>query len=128
MTALLNKRQQIARAIAQELNNKFSDCWVLNALPLDDGQRLRIQIMPPVNEVVQFLRDVGHQPIFVSMLPRVMLNGSMPMTEIYEVDLPQERTCVPNDLIQGERSTGKKEVDAEMEGFRKYFGFDKVRK
>src|SRR5262245_9908586 len=123
--ALLNERQQRARAIADELG-RMQGVWVVSPLPLDNGSNFRVQILDGSykNAVIQVLRDWGYAPIFVSLLPRVTPHGFV-MAGIYEFDLPQERQPIINDrTIGGEISSSSKKSDAEIEGMRRYLGLD----
>ena len=109
MTVLTN-RQQLARTLANELG-KMDNVWVTSPLPLDDNQKLRMQIADTVrNEVIQLLRDWGWQPVFVSVLPRICTTGWMAAC-LYEIDLPRERQPVPDDrTIHGEVVDRQKEA------------------
>jgi len=58
VTQLLSERQQTARALAREI--EAAGAWVTSALPLDDQQRLRLQILDSDrNRVAQQIRDLG---------------------------------------------------------------------
>jgi len=89
VTQLLSERQQTARALAREI--EAAGAWVTSALPLDDQQRLRLQILDSDrNRVAQQIRDLGFEPMFVSILPRVHPTGLLAAC-IYEIDLPRRR-------------------------------------
>ena len=100
MTVLTN-RQQLARNLANELG-RMNNVWVTSPLPLDEQQKLRLQIVDTVrNEVIQILKDWGWEPQFVSILPRVCHTG-LQAACLYEIDLPRERQPIVDDRIQGE--------------------------
>ena len=75
---LLNNRQQQAQAIARELQ-KFDGVWVINPMPLNDNNQLRIQILEAScdrNRIFQAVADWGFgTPAFVSMTPRIIGSG-----------------------------------------------------
>src|SRR5262245_18501258 len=102
--AVLSNRQQLARNLANELEN-MSDVWVTSPLPLDDNAKLRVQISDAVrNEVCQILRDWGWSPVCISVLPRVCSTGLLGAC-LYEIDLPRERQPIQDDRIHGELAT-----------------------
>ena len=129
MTLLLNERQKTAERLTRELSQLGAT--VTSNLPLGEDQNLRFWCSDYTKrEVLQALADAGYEPIFTGMSQQADVKSySMGLVNNFEISIPRERQSVAADnTIYGERSTGKKEVDVEMEGFRKYFGWDKVRK
>lgn len=123
--ALLSQRQTKAADLARELG-KFEGVWITSPLPLDDGAKLRFQVLDgDRNRVLQTLQDWGWEPQFVSVLPRVTFVGFAGAC-VYEVDLPRERAAVPVDdrTIRGELADRKKS-DAEVEAVLRYLGWKK---
>lgn len=121
MTELLSERQQTARAFAREIG-AMSGAWVTSASPLSDDARLRFQVLDgDKNRVLQAIRDLGFEPGFVSILPRVTFNG-MAAACLYEIDLPRPRIPVYDDRkIYGEIAEPKKKTDVELEHFRRNY-------
>jgi len=119
--ALLSKRQQTAAALARELG-EMAGCWVTSPLPLDDGQRLRVQVLDTERiYFVQAVRDLGlGEPVFVSILPRVTFTGMLGAC-LYEIDLPRERQQIIDDRIRGEIAT-KEKTPYEVEQVKRYLG------
>jgi hypothetical protein len=111
---VLSERQQLAKRLADELG-KMNDVWVTSPMPLDDNQKLRVQISDAVrNEVCQILRDWGWSPVCVSILPRVHSTGLLAAC-LWEIDLPKPRQNISDDRHGGELATKKKhnhEVEA----------------
>jgi hypothetical protein len=121
---LLNNRQQQAQAIARELQ-KFDGVWVINPMPLNDNNQLRIQILEAScdrNRIFQAVADWGFgTPAFVSMTPRIIGSG-MAMASIYEIEIERERQPIVDRTIRGELAEPHKKSDIELEGFRRYLG------
>src|SRR5262245_29601983 len=118
--AVLSERQQLAKRLAVELD-KMDGAFVTSPLPLNDDAKLRVQIKDmDKNRILQWLRDLGWDPVCISVLPRVCNTGLIAAC-LYEIDLPRERQPIYDDRIQGELSN-KEKPNAEMEGFRKYLG------
>jgi hypothetical protein len=93
---VLSERQQLAKSLADELN-KMDGAWVTSPLPLDDDAKLRVQIKDiDKNRIIQWLRDLGWEPVCVSVLPRVCVTGLIGAC-LYEIDLPRERQAIPQD-------------------------------
>jgi hypothetical protein len=108
----LSERQQIAKRLTDELG-KFDGVWVTSPLPLDDNQKLRLQIKDiDRNEVLQLLRDWGWDPICVSVLPRVCSTGLMAAC-LYEIDLPKPRQDIVDDRAIPKDDIGRRGRDAE---------------
>ena len=118
--ALLSERQQLAKSLADELN-KLGGAWVTSPLPLDDNAKLRVQIKDiDRNRIIQWLKDLGWDPVCVSVLPRVCTTGLI-AAALYEIDLPKPRQYILDDRHGGEIAT-KKVLNAEVEGVKKYLG------
>jgi len=101
MTTLLTQRQQMAASLARELE-RLDGVWVVSALPLGADRKLRVQILDGVrNEVIQTIRDWGHEPAFVSVHPRIE-HGPVTAACIYEIDLPRDQVPVQDRTIYGE--------------------------
>jgi hypothetical protein len=82
--------------LARELG-KMDGVFVTSPLPLDDNQKLRMQIFDSArNEVVQLLKDWGWDPVAISVLPRVHSTGLIAAC-LYEIDLPKPRQEIPQD-------------------------------
>jgi hypothetical protein len=120
---LLNERQQKAQELSREMA-KMHGVWIVSPLPLDDGAKLRFQVLDTrKNEVLQLLGDWEWKPMFCGFLPRVTFTGMQPAC-LYEIDLPRERPPVPddrtirNDITDAEREKAKAEVAA----MRKHLG------
>ena len=120
MTVLLTTRQQMAAVLARELE-RLDGVWVVSALPLDNERKLRVQILDGVrNEVIQTIRDWGHEPAFVSVQPRIE-HGPIVAACIYEIDLPRDQQPVQDRTIYGEIAKPEK-TDREREQVLKYLG------
>ena len=123
--ALLSKRQQTAAALARAID-EMRGCWVTSALPLDDNHKLRVQVLDTErNYFTQAVRDLGFEPVFVSILPRVHFTGMLGAC-LWEVDLPRERQPIIDDRkIMGELATKDKDKSAyEAEQVRRYLGLE----
>src|SRR5262245_44327346 len=108
MTAIPNERQRLARNLANELG-KFDGVRVTRPLPLDNNQKLRVQIADRgKNEVMQILRDWGWDPIFVTIAPRVCHTGLQGAC-LYEIDIPQPRRNIIDDRTIPKDEIAKKE-------------------
>jgi len=121
MTTLLNERQQTARALAQSIDD-MGGAWVTSALPLDDQARaLRLQILDSDrNRVMQAIRDLGFEPVFCGVLPRIHPTGVLAACA-YEISLPQARQPVVDNRITGELAT-KEKPSRETTEMLKYLG------
>jgi len=122
--ALLNQRQQTAQALAREIENLGA--WVVSALPLDDGKRLRVRIADSdKNRVLQAIKDLGFEPMFVTITMRtdVATYSLIPACD-YEVALAPERQFVVDDRHTGEIAKPEK-PNVEVEGVKKYLGLIK---
>jgi len=120
----LTERQQLAKSLADGLN-AMDGAWVTSPLPLEDRARLRVQIKDiDRNRIFQWLRDLGHEPVFVSVLPRVCTTGLIGAC-LYEIDLPRERQpVVPDgrDIPTDERVRKSK---SDEQSILKYLGLKK---
>jgi hypothetical protein len=122
--AVLTNRQQLAKRLVDELN-KYDDAWVTSPLPLRDDTRLRIQIADRSrNEVTQIIKDLGFDPRFVSVLPRVCSTG-LQAACLYEVDFPGDRQPIIDDRTIRAEIAKPEKTDLELQGMRKYLGLDK---
>src|SRR5215471_2005008 len=111
---VLSDRQQLARRLADELG-KMDDVWVTSPLPLDDNQKLRLQIKDIArNEVLQLLRDWGWDPVCISVLPRVCSTGLIAAC-LWEIDLPQPRQEIVDDRAIPKDDIGRRGRDAEIQ-------------
>jgi len=111
--AVLSERQQLAKSLADGLN-KLDGVWITSPLPLDDNAKLRVQIKDrDSNEIIQLLRDWGHEPVLVSVLPRVCLTGLIAAC-LYEIDLPRERQPIVDDRTIPKDDVGKRVRDIEV--------------
>jgi len=109
---VLSERQQVAKRLTDELG-KFDGVWVTSPLPLDDNQKLRLQIKDiDRNEVLQVLRDWGWDPVCVSVLPRVCTTGLMAAC-LYEIDLPKPRQDIVDDRAIPKDDIGRRAQSAE---------------
>jgi hypothetical protein len=122
--ALLNKRQQTAAALSRAITD-MRGCWVDSPLPLDDGQKLRVQVLD--TERIWFLqavRDLGYEPVFVTIKPRVDFTGFIGAS-LFEVDIPRERQPIHDDrTITGEIAKPEKS-NYERDSILKYLGIQK---
>jgi hypothetical protein len=91
-------------------------------LPLDDGKRLRLQVLERErNHIIQTLRDWGWTPVPCGVLPRIDPMGVIPAA-IWEIDLPRQQQPIVDDrTIRGELAEREK-TSAEVEGIKKYLG------
>lgn len=105
--------------------------FITSALPLDDQQRLRVQILDATrNRVVQAIRDLGFEPRFCSVHPRITPIGVEAACS-FEVDLPKappppvwDRTIIKDEIARDE----KKDLGEES-AMLKHLGLDfKARK
>jgi hypothetical protein len=122
MTQLLNERQQTARALAEAIEGMGA--WVISPMPLNDGKRLRVRIADSdKNRVLQGIRDLGFEPMFVTIAMRTdMKSYSFIPACDYEIAIGNERQFVVDDRIRGEIAEPKKPDDREMKGFKEYLG------
>jgi hypothetical protein len=112
--AVLSERQQLAKSLADALD-KMDGAWVTSPLPLDEHAKLRVQIKDiDRNRIIQWLRDLGWEPVCVSVLPRVCNTGLIGAC-LYEIDLPRDRQPVVDDRIHGDVVDNKREKNHEVE-------------
>jgi len=110
---VLTERQQLAKRLADDLD-RMDSVWVTSPLPLDDNQKLRLQIKDIArNEVTQLLKDWGYDPVCISVLPRVCSTGLMAAC-LYEIDLPQPRQDIVDDRAIPKDDVGRRGRDAEV--------------
>jgi hypothetical protein len=112
--AVLSERQQLAKSLADALD-KMDGAWVTSPLPLDDHAKLRVQIKDiDRNGVIQWLRDLGWEPVCVSVAPRICNTGLIGAC-LYEIDLPRDRQPIVDDRIIPRDAADKREKDHEVE-------------
>jgi hypothetical protein len=120
---LLTERQQKAQELSREMA-KMQGVWITSPLPLDDGAKLRFQVLDTCkNEVLQLLSDWEWKPAFCSFLPRVTFTGMQPAC-LYEIDLPRERQLIHDDrTIRNDIADAEREkAAAEVAAMRKHLG------
>jgi hypothetical protein len=112
---MLSERQQLAKRLADELG-KMDGAWVTSPLPLDEHAKLRVQIKDiDRNRIIQWLRDLGWEPVFVSILPRICTTGLI-AAGLWEIDLPRERQPIPqDDRVIPKDEVGHRETNREVE-------------
>jgi hypothetical protein len=112
---VLSERQQLAKSLADDLN-KMDGAWVTSPLPLDADAKLRVQIKDiDRNRIIQWLKDLGWDPVCVSVLPRVCTTGLIGAC-LYEIDLPRERQPIPqDDRVIPKDDVGQRETNREVE-------------
>jgi|SRR5262249_50459889 len=122
--AVLSNRQQLAKRLAVELD-KMDGAFVTSPLPLDEQAKLRVQIKDmDKNRILQWLKDLGWNPVCISVLPRICNTGLIAAC-LYEIDLPRERQPIHDDrTIRGEIATTEKS-NYERESILKYLGIKK---
>ena len=121
--AVLSNRQQLAKRLAVELD-KMDGAWVTSVMPLHDDAKLRVQIKDmDKNRILQWLKDLGWDPVCISVLPRICNTGLIAAC-LYEIDLPRERQPIYDDRIQGEIAKPEKS-SYERESILKYLGINK---
>lgn|SRR5262249_20767177 len=121
MNALPTPRQQVAAALARELD-KLPGTWTVSALPLDNNRNLRVQILDCVrNEATQIIRDWGHEPVCISVLPRVVAHNPVEAACVWEIALPRDQVPVPDRTIRGELASPAKS-SSEVQQILKHLG------
>jgi hypothetical protein len=122
--APLSERQQKAQDLCDALREKGVP--VVNSMPLADGCPLRFRVVAGRAEaIVKELKDKGWRANFVNSVPQFNLDGTTPMADIYEIDIPTPRTPVWGDRIPDAElalPSSAKKISRELEGFRKYWG------
>jgi hypothetical protein len=94
----LTERQEKAETLARELREMGAA--VTSALPLADGTNLKFQILQSRAEpVLEALREGDWDANFISSGPRFELDGTTPLANVYEIDIPTPRTPVWGDRI-----------------------------
>jgi hypothetical protein len=121
--ALLTERQRTAQALAHSINGMGA--WVVLPLPLDDGAKIRFQVLDSDRDaVISKLASWDWAPVPVSSHPRITSRGWEAGT-LYEINLPADTPAVVDDrLIRGELAERQKTA-VEVEALRKYMGWDK---
>lgn len=115
----ITERQQQAKRLVDELS-KFEDTWVTSPLPLRDGTRLRVQIADRSrNEVVQIIKDLGYEPRFVSVLPRITSAWTQAAC-LYEVDFPGDRQPIIDDRTIKDTKLAPPKKDADVDAMMKH--------
>ena len=121
----MTPRQQKAAAIARALRRDFGeDAQVINSLPLDDAQQLRIQIIDTKRDaVVTALCEWGWHPQYLQIHHRVSsANYGLVPAAIYEVRIEEERSPVHDDRkIRGDIAERRKS-DAELDAMKRAMG------
>jgi hypothetical protein len=120
----LTDRQRTAESLAREISQLGA--WCISAMPLDDCNKLRFQVMDTDRDaIITKLASWGWLPAPCGPLPRVTPKGMLGAT-IYEIDLPRDRPPVADDrIIHGEIAADRKKTSVEVEGMRRYLGWDK---
>ena len=123
--ALLNKRQQMAAALARELDD-LAGVWVDSPLPLADSAKLKVHVLDTErNYFLQTVRDLVFEAVFITIKPRVDFSGMLGAS-MYEIDLPRERQPIIDDRkIMGEIATSEKS-SYERESILRHLGILRV--
>jgi hypothetical protein len=120
----MTPRQQKAAAISRALRRDFGeDAVVINSLPLQDDQQLRIQVIDSKrNAFIEKMCGWGWLPQYLHIHHRVSTtNYSLVPASIFEVRIEEERPIIPDRKIYGEVEERKKTA-AEVEAVRKHLG------
>jgi hypothetical protein len=97
MTPLTN-RQEKAATLAREL--QAMGVAITSPLPLDEGSPLRCRIPDAKrDEVLEEFKNGSWEVGFLGSGPEFRLDGSTPLSHLYEIYIPVERTAVANDRI-----------------------------
>jgi hypothetical protein len=118
----MTERTEKAAALAREIHKLGGT--VISPLPLDTGAKLHFRVAENKRAmVIDTLRDWEWSPIMLSSGPQFNLDGSTPLSFVYEIDIPVERTAVANDLIRGELASPEtRKTSMEVEALRRYLG------
>jgi hypothetical protein len=119
----MTPRQQKAAAIARALRRDFGDdAVVINPLPLDPGQQLRIQILDSKRDaVIEKLCGWGWLPNYLQVHYRVTNQGLIPAS-IHEVKIEEERPIVPDARKIPVDAAERKKMDDEVKATMKALG------
>lgn len=127
----LSDRQQKAQDLAREMG-KMPGVAVVNPMPLDDSARgLRVQILDTArDQVIETLCGWGWLPTFLQSHPR-FCPGGLKAASLYEIVIERERAAVPDrpkiprEVTELAEREAKTRANAEIEGYKKYFGWTK---
>src|SRR5262249_411768 len=114
--ANLTSRQLQAEVLCRDIQRLGA--WCLSALPLNQNQRLRFQVLEgDQDQLLEMLTNAGWNPVFCNHGLRFTPQGAKPSI-IYEIDIEHERQRVPDDRsIKGELASDK--AHPEIEAFRR---------
>ena len=122
---MLSERQKKADDINRELRQAFGDdCVIINAMPLDPDQQLRIQVLDSKRDAfIEKMCEWRWIPSYVCVQYRVSTQGGYGLipASVFEVRIEHERQPVPDRKIYGEVAERKKTAD-EVEAVRKHLG------
>ena len=116
---MLTERQKKAEVLAREL--KEMGAAVTNPMPLADDANLRFRILATLADpILEALKEGDWNAHFITSGPEFRLDGTTPLANTYEVDIPTPRTAVPDGRIAGE--IGREKPSAEVEAMLKAVG------
>jgi hypothetical protein len=121
---MLSERQKKADAIARELRLAFGDdAAVINPMPLDPDQQLRIQVLDSKRDAfIEKMCGWGWLPAFYCVQYRVSTgNYGLIPASVFEIKIEEERQPIPDRKIYGEVAERKKTA-TEVEVVRKHLG------
>jgi hypothetical protein len=112
---VLSERQKTAQRLARELQS--FGATVTNVMPLDDSQNLRFWCSDyEKKELLQQLKDAGHEVVFLGMSPQVCVKTySMGLVNNFEIVLPVDRQPVQDDRIIPRDVVERREKQHEVE-------------
>src|SRR5262245_58745413 len=115
--ANLSARQLQAEVLSRDIQKLGA--WCLSAMPLNENQRLRFQVLDGDHEeLLEMLNNAGVKPVICNHVLRFTPQGAKPSI-IYEIDIEHERPVVVDDrTIKGEIASDKA-ASAELEVFRR---------
>jgi hypothetical protein len=97
-------------------------------MPLAPGASLKFRVLERDSEsVISLLKSWDGDPKFISSAPEFRVDGTTPMSNLYEIEFPVERTSVSGDRITGELATGKKERGPDLQAMLDAMGFGQRR-
>ena len=118
---MLSEPQKKAADLAGELQKMGT--VVINPMPLAPGASLRFRVLESKSEaVIGMLKDWGWEPRFLSSGSQFCINGTTPLSHLFEIEFPVERSAVPGDRITGKLSDGKRGMSEEVKVMRKHLG------